>query len=189
MSRSLIESLESRRMLSSAVQVIDGVLDIEGTTGADDVVVKRVDLFQAGVPTGDLFLVNFNGGSFTFDPNGIQSIHADMGAGNDSVIIAKNVKMSCTLIGARGNDTLEGGTRDDVLSGGAGDDLLFGGHGSGLDVMYAGPRNEQDYFGITRGDTMISGENLTVVALPPVIDLVDGRIVFINPFGTAQTNE
>lgn len=172
------------------VEVIGGVLTIRGTTGADEVIVQRETELQLGegilpsaLPGPDM-LVSFNGDNYRFDANSIKSIHADMGAGNDHVVIAKNVKLPCLLIGARGNDTLEGGTRDDVLSGGAGDDILFGGHGSGRDILYGGHGNPNDVFGVTLGDTVIAGADTVLVVQPPQVDILEGEILFISPFGS-----
>jgi Ca2+-binding RTX toxin-like protein len=213
MQHTFIQSLESRWMLAttgeglpnvgvvgsgtgqaSLVEVINGVLTIRGTIGADDVVVARDTLFKVGadiVPSqqpGPDIRVTFDGDTFIFDGNSIRSIHADMGAGNDRVVIGKNVKLPCTLIGARGNDSLEGGTRDDVLSGGSGDDILFGGHGSGVDLMFGGPANLNDLFGVTLGDTVVAGVDSVQVIQPPAYDIDPGEILFIYPFGVFNGN-
>lgn len=170
------------------VELVGSVLTIKGTTGADDLTIVRETTPQLGqgiVATtnlGPTLRVDFDGNTFFFDFNSVTSIHADMGAGNDHVVIGKNVKLPCVLIGARGNDYLEGGTRDDILSGGAGDDVLFGGYGNGEDLMFGGPGNEHDIYGVTLGDTLLSGGS-EVVVVPPEIDIQPGEIVFINPFG------
>lgn len=206
MLHSFIESIEPRRLLSStgsglpnigivgagtgqtgSIGIIDGVLTIRGTTGADDVVVQRSTALQVGsgiLPTmepGPEMIVDFDGERFAFTFNQINSIHADMGAGDDRVVIAKNVRLPCLLIGARGDDTLEGGTRDDVLSGGAGDDLLFGGYGSGHDVLYGGPSNPNDVYGVTLGDTIAAGNDFVLVVQPPDVLIDDTEILFISP--------
>lgn len=171
------------------VEVINGVLTVKGTTGADELTIVRETELQVGegivatTALGPTLRVDFNGNTFSFDTNSVTSIHADMGAGNDRVTIGKNVKLACTLIGARGNDSLEGGTRDDVLSGGAGDDWLFGGHGTGTDLIFGGPSNAQDVYGVTLGDTLVSGAGSIFVVEPPNIAIAPGQVIFINPFG------
>jgi Ca2+-binding RTX toxin-like protein len=62
------------------------------------------------------------------------------GAGDDVMIVGRNVPAPATLRGGAGNDTLVGGASNDRLSGGPGDDKLVG--RGGEDWLYGGPGSD-----------------------------------------------
>jgi hypothetical protein len=93
----------------------------------------------------------------------IGGFEVNAGAGDDSVIVAREVPIPVTLrggpgqdrlIGGAGGDKLIGGTGDDVLVGRAGADSLFGGPGS--DRLVGGSGNDLLH-GDSGEDTLIGG--------------------------------
>lgn len=76
----------------------------------------------------------------------VASFEVNSGSGDDTVVVAKGVKIPVTMRGGSGSDTLVGGdgpdkliggAGDDRLSGRSGDDLIFG--GDGADLIFGGP--------------------------------------------------
>ncbi|HUE71253.1 MAG TPA: hypothetical protein VMP01_10240 [Pirellulaceae bacterium] len=121
------------------VQVVDGLLMVAGTDGRDTIVVQSV---RGGLR------VLLNGERFgPFDD--VQAIVIDAGAGNDTVVIAGNIRIDAEIFGGEGNDTLIGGKGNDILSGDAGNDTLIGNGGDdvlsggdGRDVLIGGNGND-----------------------------------------------
>jgi Ca2+-binding RTX toxin-like protein len=75
-------------------------------------------------------------------------------AGDDVVVVGRNVPVAVTLRGGPGDDTLVGGAGGDKLLGGPGDDTLVGRGGD--DALYGGPGNDKLIGG--RGtDTCVGG--------------------------------
>jgi Ca2+-binding RTX toxin-like protein len=70
------------------------------------------------------------------EANTIAGFEVNAGAGDDSVVLAREVPVPVTLRGGPGNDRLVGGAGDDKLIGGAGDDVLVG--RAGADWIYGG---------------------------------------------------
>jgi hypothetical protein len=145
--RELIQSLESRQLLSAALDA--GVLTVTGTSKRDNIVVS---LSKDGttIDVSERSGSRFKKGKATvtsFAAGDVTKVVVDAGAGNDRVVLwggRKNPFSVAGLInggagddrlsGAAGNDTLNGGDGDDDLFGGAGDDLLNGGDGDDLVV-------------------------------------------------------
>lgn len=76
---------------------------------------------------------------------GINAIVGDGDAGNDQVLIARDLLVTLNFAGGAGNDVLAGGDLDDTLNGDAGDDGLYGGLGNdslvgnqGNDILVGG---------------------------------------------------
>jgi Ca2+-binding RTX toxin-like protein len=76
------------------------------------------------------------------------------GAGDDTVVLGRDVSAPATLRGGPGDDTLVGGAGDDVLVGGPGDDTLVGRGGD--DRLYGGP-GEDRLVGGPGEDTCVGG--------------------------------
>ena len=101
------------------------------------------------------------GASTTVRRTRIRRITADLGAGDDRIIIGRRESeprvfrnklfVRCTLSGGDGNDTIESGPLDDLVIGGAGNDTLLGGRGD--DDMYGGSGNDA-VFGETGRDNL-----------------------------------
>ncbi len=80
----------------------------------------------------------------------IGGFEVNSGAGDDSVVVGREVPVPVTLrggpgadrlVGGSGADRLVGGSGDDVLVGRLGDDSLFG--GPGRDTLLGGPGSNQ----------------------------------------------
>ena len=168
-----IENLEGRRLLSAALSDA-GVLTITGTANADRVLVasarNRIYVAESTVTPGE------NGGRPTvtttrssFDRDDVESIVANLGAGNDSAIVNDGFSffrggdpIPATLNGEAGNDFLVGGRGDDTISGGDGRDTLHAGGGD--DTVSGGAGNDivdggagDDTLGGDAGDDNLSG--------------------------------
>jgi Ca2+-binding RTX toxin-like protein len=155
MSRTHLENLEDRRLLSAALA--GGVLTITGTDNADRVLVTstadKVYVVESTVTPGT------NGGRPTitttrnsFNRADVHSLEANLGAGNDRIVVSDGGFFSRSrnpidstlnggagddvLVSGGGNDTLNGGDGRDFLSADGGDDTLNG--GAGNDVLSGG---------------------------------------------------
>src|SRR5581483_10249292 len=114
----MLESLERRRLLSSAI-LKNGILTIVGGAGNDTILLAK---------SGSNISVSIDGvASGPFKSSSVTGISIDAGSGNDSVSLLSNgeanaVTQPATILGGKGNDTLAGGTGADSLDGGAGTD-------------------------------------------------------------------
>jgi Ca2+-binding RTX toxin-like protein len=87
------------------------------------------------------------GGTRTeFSAASVTSISIDLGAGNDTAAILRNVTQPATITGGDGNDGLSAGGGASTLNGNAGDDRLIAGPGAatlnggdGNDLLFGGP--------------------------------------------------
>jgi hypothetical protein len=111
----------------------NGVVTVVGTAGNDHVVVTDIGRGRIRVqadffPDGNPWRV--------FDVRAADLIHVRLGMGNDTAIIAGNVRTPTILDGGEGKDRLTGGRGNSILLGGAGDDILVG--GCGRNVLIGG---------------------------------------------------
>jgi len=118
-----LETLDERALM--AITLTGGLLEVEGTTGSDDI---RVTL-----PSPDTLLVTINTGqSKQFDLADVTSILVRPKAGDDFVIIGPTITIRAEVRGWSGNDTILGGGGDDDLLGGGGTDYIQGRGGNDL---------------------------------------------------------
>jgi hypothetical protein len=124
-----------------------------------------VGTLPAGLPGGPYLRIQVSDQAYYFvQAAGVTRIHANAAAGNDRVIIAKNIELPVVVLGGRGNDTLEGGANSDTLFGGVGNDLLFGGHGTAADRLDGG--EETNVYNWMPGDTIVDSVGGTLVPVP-----------------------
>ncbi|MCB1492396.1 MAG: hypothetical protein KDJ77_11480, partial [Rhodobiaceae bacterium] len=71
----------------------------------------------------------------------IFAIRANLGEGNDSVVLEKEIGIFAFIDGGAGNDLIVGGAGNDELDGGEGDDFLIGNGGD--DTLTGGNGNDQ----------------------------------------------
>ncbi|QOV89703.1 calcium-binding protein [Humisphaera borealis] len=135
--RSILESIESRRLLSGSPIELesDGELEIKGTDAADTlaVVVNGTD--------ATLLDVTLNGVTSQFKVALVKKIEASLGAGNDTATIGTGIAVKAELKGGSGDDSLTGGDGNDEIDGGDGVDTMTGGAGA-------------DKFKVTTGDVL-----------------------------------
>jgi ELWxxDGT repeat protein len=134
---------------SPGIRLNHGVLEISGSPLADSIAVA---------PLGNKIVVSGTLGTArikqAFSATRVQQIAANLGAGNDLLIIASTIRKpsvvdagtgndviqagggTSVLIGGDGDDYLKGGNRRDAIIGGAGSDHLKGANGS--DLLIAG---------------------------------------------------
>jgi Ca2+-binding RTX toxin-like protein len=134
-SRSTLESLEGRCLLSAVSLGDDGVLRVEGTRRADAVVVSAAET-SGGSPAVRVVL---NGREFLFQLSEVRIVQVVTGQGDDNVYTGTRAKfldrfknapaVPLDVAAGDGHDTVSGTTGDDTIRGGDGRDLLFGGSG------------------------------------------------------------
>src|SRR5262245_61140008 len=90
-----LDDLERRRLLSASI--VNGILEVEGTTGNDTITV--------GVQNDGQLAVVVNADTSTFDPGEIDAIRIKGLAGNDSIRPSKALAIPMSLFGGDGNDT------------------------------------------------------------------------------------
>ncbi len=123
-SANLIESLESRRLLSASLS--NGILTVLGTASNDTLTFER---------NGSDLIVRMNGERDDFTLENVRVILIDVGTGADSVILG-NRNIPTHVRGGRGNDTISGSDAKDTLYGEGGDDYIYG--NAGNDVIDGG---------------------------------------------------
>src|SRR5205814_9642629 len=128
------ESLESRQLLSGAVQV-GPVVIITGTNAADN-----VEVFRVG-NNGSQLTVNVGANQFAFQNSSVGNILVNLLGGNDTLKTYAfggnpTVKQPMIVNCGDGNDTATTGSGNDLINGDAGDDILFG--GGGKNALFGG---------------------------------------------------
>jgi uncharacterized delta-60 repeat protein len=154
----------SQTLVVSEAAIVDGVLIVGGTSGADD-----IDITPAG---GGMVRVLIGGVSVgVFGPVGRVIVHG--GAGDDDIKaraglarpvevfggdgndLLRTFKGGDLLVGGAGDDTLTGHDGADILLGGDGDDLLVG--GPGRDLLIGG-RGADRLVGRADDDILVAGD-------------------------------
>ncbi len=114
-----LQALESRRLFHATIDN-DGLLQVEGTSGAEAIYVTLVSPTQIDVTTEI---------TQSFNPASITGVRVTAGDGNDIVVISGLI-VNVAVDGGLGNDRLVGGDDADTLVGGSGKDVLDGGAGN-----------------------------------------------------------
>lgn len=97
----------------------------------------------------------------------IAGFEVNAGAGDDRVVVARNVSVPVTLRGGAGDDVLVGGAGPDKLLGGPGADTLVG--WKGADFLYGGPGRDR-LLGGPGADTLRGGPGLDILRGGPGAD-------------------
>jgi uncharacterized delta-60 repeat protein len=156
----------------SPVRYEDGQLIIEGTDGANTVVVTA----SGSSVSVTLDMVSY--GSFTLNLTDI--INITTGGGADNISLASSVTFATSISSGAGNDTIQGGAGadnidagddNDVVGGGSGDDYISG--GAGLDII--GGQNGNDIvLGGGGSDALSGGNGRDVLVGGASIDVITG---------------
>jgi Ca2+-binding RTX toxin-like protein len=192
MQTNLVETLETRRLLSAAIQIHDGTLIVRGTPQADVIVVRSLGPIPVNaVNAVPPMLVTINGRQRTIELGKIRRVRVEAGAGDDLVTMTHNniadavldveQRLPATIFGGDGNDTLIGGDAADYISGGAGKDSITGWTGndtlegdgnsdvldgdSGKDLLRGGNGNDQIVTD-DAGDSVSGGAGFDLVLNP-----------------------
>ena len=123
-----IQQLEDRRLLSAAPAIVEGVLKVEGTDDADQIVIS----LNVTDPMATKLDVTLNGVVTSFDLAAVTAMEISGGNGSDVIKIdetAGAIALPAKLLGGNGKDVLTGGSGHDRLEGGNGKDVLVGGMG------------------------------------------------------------
>jgi Ca2+-binding RTX toxin-like protein len=115
-----LESLESRRLMTSTLDTETSLLSIL-TTDADDTVV----VWQ---PVPEIMRVEENGSVTDYESAHVKRIYIDVKGGNDLVILGRRT-VDAQIYGGDGDDSLSAGRGNDSIYGGYGADYIFGGDG------------------------------------------------------------
>lgn len=159
--RRIIEALESRRMLSSAVLLSDGQLRITGDNRVNDVVTVGLDA------TGNWLDVVINGGAVrSFDSTKVQTVAFYGRSGADLFSVAEThgpLGRKVRFFGGAGDDIFKGGAENAVVRGEGGNDTLILGNGKnyanggeGNDLIVGGA-NRDAIWGSFGNDTIDAG--------------------------------
>ncbi|HKB38556.1 MAG TPA: alkaline phosphatase D family protein, partial [Gemmataceae bacterium] len=134
-------------MLTPAAHLVGSKLVINGGTGDDHIEVEEHGHGRIVVEVNEHKIGEF-------DTQAIDLIFLNGLAGNDSLKVASNIRISAILDGGSGDDELRGGGSADILLGGAGADALFA--GSGRDLLIGGA-GKDELHGQSGGDILIGG--------------------------------
>lgn len=153
------ETLEDRK-LCAGVFLSGHVLHVEGSAARD---VARVSYTPASewTPNGGL-AVELNGQVTEFDRSQVDSIYADMGAGND--FFRADVAVNVEVHGGDGDDRLVTGRGNDTIVGGRGIDSVVGRTGYDRFVMGGDREKDRVFWFRPRYDTMVSGDRFRLPA-------------------------
>ena len=141
------ESLEVRRMMAVTASLSAGVLEIDGTSGADTITVE---------PSGGNVCVNWDSDSAyeaSFSSGLVTQISISAGWGDDQVNVFNSLTMRAYIDGSAGKDTLGGGGGHDTIWGGDGDDKIDGDDGN--DSLWG--QSGDDYIEGDAGDDSLHG--------------------------------
>lgn len=148
--RLTLDKLEKRELLAADIELLGGVLTIDGTDQADYVEIRETTVEKRGIAyPAVLVQVTDDRGKLRRDADGVallktfrkstvDSIFAELGSGNDQVV--NNTNLPSVLRGGRGDDRLYGGSADDELFGEDGSDRLYGKGGN--DLLDGGAAND-----------------------------------------------
>lgn len=126
-------SIDVQSVPAQSVTVAAGVLAIGGGLQGDEIHIQQTSPTEATVSAGFL-----PGGQTTVSLDGVNIIVADLGAGDDSLIVAPGVTVPVEINGGDGSDMIVAGGGPALLLGGDGDDLLIGGFATSILVGGAG---------------------------------------------------
>ena len=180
-----LETLEDRNLLS--VTLVDGDLQLVGTTGADnfDVDLDNGQIVVAASLNGDPTTI------FSFAEADVEMISANLDAGDDVMTIDSFVELPSSIDGGLGNDTIFGGSgNDNVTDDGPGDIRLGNGDDQFTQVFYENP-NAPDIsqllddptilrVDLGAGDNAFNSDELNDAIDTRVLNL-DGFNVFFKP--------
>jgi Ca2+-binding RTX toxin-like protein len=115
----MFHPLEPRRLFHGSIDS-SGLLQVEGSAGADTIYVTLVSPTQIDVTTEI---------TQSFNPALVNGVRVSAGDGNDIVVISGLI-INVAVDGGLGNDRIVGGDDADTLVGGSGKDVLDGGPGN-----------------------------------------------------------
>jgi Ca2+-binding RTX toxin-like protein len=124
----VIDALEPRILFALSLSLNEGLLTVGGTSGADVIVVSKVE---------DNLSIAVNKSLFVMPVEEVQRINIKGLAGNDKISFGEGVSIAATIFGGDGNDLISGGDRSNRLCGEAGHDTLVG--STGRDQFIGGP--------------------------------------------------
>lgn len=133
--RSMIQSLEARRMLYSFTLDAGTLrLTCDDTSQGLTIGLSGSNL-TATLSEGATQLTQQQ-----WTLSSVKQVFVICNAGDDRVKVSAKVKVKCLISGGAGNDTIIGGGGNDSLGGAEGDDILDG--GGGADSIVGGPGND-----------------------------------------------
>src|SRR3954454_18091015 len=157
----ILEQLESRRLLSGATLGADGMLLVSGTNKADKIYISM------DVGDASKLDVSINGEHHSFNVADVKGVKVYGKNGRDRIKVVEDngaIDVNCSMFGGNGKDRLIGGSGDDSLDGGNGKDELFGGKGDDTEFGANGDDHLRgddgdDHMMGGRGDDSLDGGN------------------------------
>jgi Ca2+-binding RTX toxin-like protein len=149
------------------VSLVEGIVRVNGTSGNDTIIINR---------SGDQVSVSGLGsvpGPFAIGD--IDGILIDAADGNDSVsTVPATLKISQTIFGGAGDDTLRGAKGKDSLDGGGGRDRLDG--AGNTDTLKGGAGSDYAYYRSRNFDLKLSLDGIANDGEPGEKDLITGDV-------------
>ena len=163
--RALYASVGEAVEPSATFSLVDGVLTLTGTAGADDVRIKT--------PRGDdtQIIVVVNSETVAYNVADIDQILINALEGNDRVSVHGNVSIGMTVNGGAGDDNIQTGGGNDSVIGGDGNDMID--TGAGNDTVDAGLGNDNVRAG-AGDDSVLGGDGNDQISGGAGNDLLDG---------------
>src|SRR3954463_150137 len=121
---------------SPSASVLNGMLTIEGTNGAD-----AITIGVAADPSRLQVDFGVAGAAQSFDRATFTAITVALGSGDDTFSVDPHAQFSdkrLTVYGGRGDDTIRGSNGNDVLFGDRGDDNIDGARGADTEILGRG---------------------------------------------------
>jgi Ca2+-binding RTX toxin-like protein len=188
----IIEKLECRRLLSSAVLVGSQLIVTGNAKTYNTIVVEYNDANM------DDIIVRYDGKLKHFVTGNVGSLDLIGGEKGNSIIINNGhvpVNIRATLIGGRGTDTLVGGDGPDLFVAGSGFVTMVGGYtddtfvaGGGNDSIYGGSGTDL-IFGSTGNDYIDGGGNSDLIFAGSGNDDILGSVTGYNQIVCSGGND
>src|SRR5437879_6542749 len=115
----VLEQLESRQLLSSSINVSNGVLTLTGDPVKNNSLVASLDSNGKVVHASAGF-----GHISTIPTSSIKQIKIVGGSGGDYVYVTTTLKVPVTVVSGNGNDTIQGGGGSNDITAGTGKDWI-----------------------------------------------------------------
>jgi Ca2+-binding RTX toxin-like protein len=130
---------------TGAGPIVDGVLTVNGTSAADNIIFTR---------SSDDLIVTINGVANAYATSEINTINVYSGNGNDNVNLSA-ISIPTYVSAGSGDDIVTGGSGNDSLTGGAGKNRLFGGNG---DDRFNGSNGRDFFYGEGGSDRLYGND-------------------------------
>ncbi len=163
-SDNIVISRSDAGFVGGTVQKNGSITIAQGAKGST--AVEAVNVFEQSsadatsfVIGGPIVQITANGHTYSVSASQFDKIIVSGGDGNDTIRVAKNLRIPTILNGGTGNDTLEAGRKTDILNGNAGDDVLLTSFDAKSYNRYRGGDGKDTLFSVGLGTATQSVRN------------------------------